>query len=176
MSIPCGVDESSIKFMENAGVISTNDTFIALIIELALFATFANWRWGVSVSSTITPKSRWWLTVQLMLNITVLCLPKMRPKNDTCICSERHGSPLGPGWQTIDVILQTLDIRWTLNWPPIFYVDRKHNRITRKAGHSRETCGAPLVTSINLTYPLERPSGKEALYPAVKSTWDSQLV
>ncbi len=44
MSIPSGLDESSIKFMENAGVISTNDTFIALMIELALFATFANWR------------------------------------------------------------------------------------------------------------------------------------
>ncbi len=40
-----------------------NDAFIALIIEFAFFAAFAHWRLGLSVSSTITPKSRWWLTL-----------------------------------------------------------------------------------------------------------------
>ncbi len=45
---------------KSAGVISMNDIalIIALIIEFAFFATFAHWRLGLSVSSTITPKSR----------------------------------------------------------------------------------------------------------------------
>ncbi len=40
---------------KSAGVISMNDTFIALIIEFAFFAAFAQWRLGLSVTSTITP-------------------------------------------------------------------------------------------------------------------------
>ncbi len=45
-----------------AGVISLNDAFFALIIEFAFSAAFAHWRLGLSDSSTIAPKSRWWLT------------------------------------------------------------------------------------------------------------------
>ncbi len=39
-----------------------NDNFIARIIEFAFLAAFAHWRLGLSFSSTVTPKSRWWLT------------------------------------------------------------------------------------------------------------------
>ncbi len=54
---------ASDNLWKNAGVLSMNDAFIALIIEFAFFAAFAHWRLGLSVSSTITPKSRWWLTL-----------------------------------------------------------------------------------------------------------------
>ncbi len=47
---------------ERADVISMNNDFIALIIEFTFFAAFAHWRLGLSGSSTITSKSRWWLT------------------------------------------------------------------------------------------------------------------
>ncbi len=35
----------------------------------------------------------------------------MQPKDDTLICIEAHEGPLGPDWQLIDVILQSLDIQ-----------------------------------------------------------------
>ncbi len=58
-----GCIKAACSLSKSVGVIFINDAFMALIIELALFAAFAHWRWGLSVSSTITPKSRWWLTL-----------------------------------------------------------------------------------------------------------------
>ncbi len=39
------------------------DALMAPIIEFAFFAAFGHWWWGLNVSSTITPKSRCWLTL-----------------------------------------------------------------------------------------------------------------
>ncbi len=101
-----------------------NDAFIASILEFAFFAAFAHWRLGLSVSSTITPKSRWWFT---------------RLRNfpfswywgllffDCWGCSlGRHTYLHGSSWG-----------------PPG----------TRLTGPRTEPCGTPLVTSINLEYP-----------------------
>ncbi len=54
-----------------------------------------------------TPDS---LSVQFVLNITVLCLQRMQSKSETFTWINSHGAPLGPVEQRINDMLQTLDI------------------------------------------------------------------
>ncbi len=59
-----------------------NDAFITLNIESTFVAAFAHWQLGLSVSSSYTSKR---LTVQFILDIIVLRLLRMQPKDDTLI-------------------------------------------------------------------------------------------
>ncbi len=68
--------------------------------------------------------------LQLILNISVPRLPRIQPKDNTCICLNLMRAP----WDQVDRRL--MDIRQTLNFPPNFHVVRKHNRITREAKSS----------------------------------------
>ncbi len=81
-------------------VFQMSDACFVLIIELAFYAAFAHWVLCLSVSSTITPESLWWLThlrySPLVLRITVLRLLRVQSKDDTRICIETHEGPLGP--------------------------------------------------------------------------------
>ncbi len=98
-------------------VIFINDAFIALVIDFVLFMAFAHWlerliHDNAYVALVAYTSER--LSVQLILNIIALRLSRMPPKNDTFICIETHEGHLGLAWQTVHVILQTLNIRWTL--------------------------------------------------------------
>ncbi len=70
------------------------------------------------------------LSVPLILNIIVLRLSRMQPRNDTFIYIVTHESTLESVWQIVNVMLQTLNIRWTINCPKNFHVVHKHNRST----------------------------------------------
>ncbi len=94
----------------------------------------------VGVSSTTTPEcaavayTSERLPIQLILNIVVLRMLRIQPKNDAFICIESHVGPLGLAWQIVNVILLTLTMRLTLNCPLKLKVVRKDNRkhITRE--------------------------------------------
>ncbi len=52
-------------FFNNAVLLSPCQRHLTLYlqgIEFPLFAAFAHWWWGLRISSTEKPKSRWWLT------------------------------------------------------------------------------------------------------------------
>ncbi len=102
---------------------------------IRIFAAFAHWRLGLSVSSTITPKPRWWFThlrsfpFNWYWGLLFFACWGCSLRTTHLSVLKLIRAPLGPDWQLIDVILQSLVIRWALNCSPNFHVVHKHNRI-----------------------------------------------
>ncbi len=128
---------------------------------------FAHWRWVLSVSSTITSKSRRWLTllsVQLLRSIIVLRLSMMQPTNNRFICIETHEGP----WGQVDRSSMPFCRLWTSGLFLIVLhiftssanIAASHPRPFRQSfmlskkrtGPSTEPYGNPLVTPISLEY------------------------